>query len=300
MKKARSYSSLSLLAECPQKYAYSKGARLELPGTGMPLHTGSALHEALRILYRERWHYEDAREALREAWGDVKPPIGSPHPWRTWEFAEEVLKLYMKDREENPTILESGEPLTHLVEERTVFDWPNRHGEIVTVEGIPDLPLRVGRRHFVVDHKFTTGWINDWWLQKFRMGNQLRIYAAMMTAVEGHVFDAGLINAVYIGEKALDPPEKWEGRKSSFSLVHRLDFTPEQVEEAWRWVRGLQAQQEFHEREGFWPRDETSCSNWGGCEFLPLCTAPSEMARKSRMLTRYVRKEEQADGDTGD
>ena len=300
---ARSYSSLSLLAECSEKFRLKKGERLERPGKSMPMHIGSALHEAFKVIYRERFFHVDdeskrriytlALDALREEWDDVRPPIGSPHPWLTLGFAEERFARYIEEREAAPTVLERGEPLVEEVETRTIFEWASRHGEIVEVEGISDLPLRHGSTHFVVDHKITTGYVNSHWAKQFQVGNQLRVYAAMLSNTLGIQFQAGLINAVHVGEKALRPDKEWKNLKSSPSVLERISFTPAQLEETWEWVRGLQLQQRFHEETGFWPRNEKACGNYGGCEFLELCTAPSAMARTARMMSAYVRRPEE-------
>ncbi len=293
MKLPRSYSSLSLLAECPQKFYFRKGERLERPGKSLAAHTGSALHAALNVLYADSWDLKLATEALHEAWGDVKPTLGAKHGWLTRGFAEARLVAYMQEREESPTVLEEGAPLPGAVEERMIFQWPDANGDIVEVEGICDLPLTDGSTNYIVDHKCTTGWVNSHWTNQFRVGNQLRVYAAMMSNVLGVIFRSGLINAIYIGEKALDPPDKWLKRKSSPSLLSRVDFTREQIEEAHDWVKGWQDAFMHYESLGRWPRNEKACGNYGGCEFLELCTAPSAMARKARMMTRYARRPEE-------
>lgn len=292
MKLARSYSSLNLLASCAHKYMLQKKERLERPGLSLPMHSGSAIHEALKVLYKTSWDEESALVALRAEWGDVKPPLGAKHAWLTIGFMEERLRAYMREREESPTALELGTALTDVTEERIIHAWPNADGELVEVEGLVDLPLRDGRRYLVVDHKCTTGWVNDHWAKRFRVGMQLRLYAALLTNLTGHVFDGGYINAIYLGEKALDPPKTWLKRKSAPSRLIRIDFTPHQMEEAHAWVRGLQAQQRFHMESGFWPRNEQACDDYGGCEFLDLCTAPSEAVRRSLISTQYVRKAE--------
>lgn len=292
MKLARSYSSLSLLAECSQKFAFQKVHLLERPGISLPMHTGSALHAGLAVLYKDSWDEKLAREAVAEEWGDVKPTPGAKHPWLTKGFALARISAYMREREENPTVLETGEAIPGMVEERLSTQWANALGELVEYEGFCDLPLRVGRTNYVVDHKCSTGWVNSHWMKQFQVGHQLRGYAALMGNLLGVVFRKGLINAIYIGEKALDPPEKWEKRKSSPSVVNEVSFTTAQIEAAHAWVRGLQAQQRFHESEGFWPKNEKACGNYGGCEFIDLCTAPSPMVMQARMMTNFKRREE--------
>src|SRR5690606_10099709 len=171
------------------------------------------------------------------------------------------------------------------------FEWADAAGRVVRVRGIPDFAIRdTSGRIFVVDLKTTSAWISDWSMTQFRIGHQLRIYAAMVETLTGETVAGGLINAVYVGEKALDPPEAWTRRKSAPSRLERIDITRGQIEEAHEWVRGVLALERMCEAEDLWPRNERACGDYGGCEFLDLCTAPSAMVRKARMMTAFRRK----------
>jgi hypothetical protein len=292
MDRPHSYSSLSTLANCAQLFDYKYREELEAPDTRLPMLAGSAIDAALNVLYTKAWDFSEAATALAESWGDTRTPLGSKHPWLTLPFLEERLRLYMQEREESPTILEEGEVLKEWSGVKKTFEWVGDSG-VVSVTSIPDFVLLHGGKHYIPDLKCTTQWINDYWFMQFRISHQLRIYAAQMQSLEGIRVDGGLINAVYMGEKALDPPEAWKKRKSAPSALKLVDFTQEQIADAHWWVTGLEAQERAHEESGIWPKNEKACNNYGGCEFLPLCTAPSENVRRALMMTQFRRKNDE-------
>lgn len=292
MDRPHSYSSLSTLAACQEKFRLAYIERLESPTVNLPMLAGSAIDAALNYLYVTEWDEAGALDALRASWGETRPPIGSKHPWLTLPFLEERIRLYMREREESPTILEEGEIVAAFSGDLHRFDWIGPEGGVVTVRGIPDFVVRAEGKIWVCDLKATTQWVNDYWFLQFKVGNQLRMYAAMYQNLEGEEVAGGLINAVYMGEKALDDAAAWKRRASAPSQLKRIDFTQEQIDETWKWVRGLEAVEAACEASGIWPRNEKACGMYSGCEFLQLCTAPSEGMRKALMQTRYVRREE--------
>lgn len=297
MSRLESYSSLATLAQCSEKYRLSYVERLEAPGESLPMRSGSALDAALNVLYTTKWDYELAVEALRTSWGTTPTTLGGKHEWLTLPFLETRLRMYMEEREASPTILEEGEIIHDFSGKLHEFQWSDAQGNMVALRGAPDFALRHHGQVYVPDLKCTTSWLSDHWMLQFRIGNQLRVYAAMLQNLLGVQVSGGLINAIYMGEKALDPPDVWKKskRKSVPSMLSKVDFTQEQILESHEWVRGLEAQRELHASNGLWPRNEKACDSYGGCEFLPLCTAPSKLAAKARMMTQFKRKEERTD-----
>jgi hypothetical protein len=286
-----SYSSLSTLASCAEKYRLSRIERLEAPGVNLPMHNGKVMAVGLKIIYEKGFNPDVlplAQAAMRDAWGDVKAPLGSKKGWLTQDFAERRIELFVREREASPTTMESASVVEGFVDEMHLFEWKG-----VALRGAPDLVLRDANGAYIVtDTKCpTSSWISDHYWLKFTLGHQLRLYAAMVSQEKGVVVERGLINAIYCGEKALDPPDAWKKRKSVPSALREFSFTQHQIEEAARWVQGLVAQRDHHHLTGFWPRNEGACDDYGGCEFRDLCGAPSEMAAKARMMSNFKRKE---------
>lgn len=295
MSRTESYSSLATLSACSEKYRLGYVERLEAPGVNLPAHNGTVLHAAFRHLYVNGWTPELLPEALDivdAEWGDVKAPFGDKKSFLTREHARLRLEMYVEERVASPTILELGDVVSAFVEEMHEFEWWSPDGGIIRLRGIPDLVIAHEGKTYVVDNKFpTSGWLSDYYFLRFSLGYQLRIYAAMYEQKMGVHVDGGIINAVSAAEKSTDPAEKWKTRKSSPSMLRVIDFTPEQVEEAHVWARGLLAQRDAHAASGTWPRNELACDDYGGCEFLPLCLAPNENVRAAKKLTMFRKKE---------
>jgi hypothetical protein len=294
MRDVHSYSSLATLASCAEKFRLGYVEKLATRESA-PQRAGTAFDAAINHLYVVGWDEAGASDALKRSWNGFRSPLGSKHDHLTEGFLLRRLSLYMREREEAPTLLERGEILTGFSGVTHVFEWPGDDGKILRLRGVPDFAVRDREtgRTYVVDLKTTNAWISDHWMMRFRIGHQLRIYAAMIQTMTGETVKGGLINAVYVGEKALDAPEAWKRRKSVPSALNLVDFTPEQVEEARAWALGLVEIERACEASGLWPRNEQACGDYGGCEFLDLCTAPSAMARRARMMSGFARKPEE-------
>ena len=291
MNRARSYSSLSTLSTCAMMFWYEYIRKLKKPGVNMPMHTGDCGHAALNVLYTEKWDRKLAREAFRDAWGDVKPPLEGKHAYLTRSHGESVLEAYINEREEHPTMLEEAEVLPEASEKLLEFQWPSLDGsEILNLRGIPDLAVKFPTgAYYIVDHKWTTMWLNSWWESQFKVGHQLRLYAALMQQREGITFEGGYINAVYMGKP---PKSDWSKIASSPTRLVQVDFSPAHLDETWEWASALQKTEKFYEKLGIWPQDEKACGNYGGCDFLELCSVPPGALRESRMRTRFETEEE--------
>jgi hypothetical protein len=290
-----SYSSLKTLASCAEAYRLSRIELLEAPGVNLPQLNGKAMAAGLKEIYEKGFDpgaLARGQEAAREAWGDARTPLGSKKSWLTRDFTEKRLELFVREREASPTIMEESTVLAGFAEEERIFEWTDAEGRIVKLRTIPDLVLRdVKGRVVVTDTKCpTSSWISDHFWLRFTLGHQLRLYAAMYAQTTGERCEAGLINAIYCGEKVLDAPEAWKKRKSVPSALREYSFTPHQISETFRWAHGLTQQRDFHIVNGFWPRNEGACDAYGGCPYVPLCSAPSEMAAKARAMSNYVRK----------
>ena len=292
MSRIESYSSLSTLAQCAEKYHLTYVEGWDPPGESLPMRAGTALDVALNTLYVRGWNLEAALEALRASWGPTSPTLAVKHEWITLLFLEERLRMYVAEREARPTILEEGEIISEFSGKLHTFEWSDAEGNLVRVRGAPDFAVRSNGKIYVPDVKCTTQWLSDHWMLQFRIGNQLRIYAALLQNLAGLEVAGGLINALYIGEKALDPPEAWKKRKSVPSKLEPIDFTQEQISEAHAWVRGLEAQRDAHAAHGTWPRNEKACDAYGGCPFLTVCSAPSKMSRSARLLSNFKRRKD--------
>jgi hypothetical protein len=248
---------------------------------------GSALHAGLNVLYTQDWDFKTACAAMEEEWAGFVPPLGGKHSYMTLFHLQNVLGRYMDDREENSTQLEECEVLTNVAERAITVNW-----EGLDIGGMPDLPVRfTNGQRFVVDHKCTASWVNDFWALKFKLGHQVRVYAGMLEVLTGESFDGGYINAIHMGPKGVDPPEAWEKRKSAQNMLIRIDFTPAQMVETWEWIHARQQEIELWTHLDIWPQNEQACGDYGGCEFIDLCKVGGKLARKAIASQQFTKKE---------
>lgn len=272
------YSALSTQAECARKFQWQYRERLRSREPNAPLHAGSALHEALNYIYTEAWDFGAASELLADAWGSFRTPPNSKHGYLTLGHLQVVLANYMEEREAQPTALEESGAATQLAEEALVFDWVNSDGEVERIGGKPDLPRELSGRRYIVDHKASTIWVNSYWALKFKLGFQFRIYCAALKQLTGIRYEGAYVNGIYMGKHAADGPEKWIKRQSApNSLFGPYHYSDEELDEAWAWASTLLDAREVYEARGFWPPNEQACGNYGGCEFIDLCSRPPKI-----------------------
>ena len=284
------YSAASLLHSCPRKFDLSANQGLR-PKGGDPvyMHAGTCMHEALHSLYTVRWDLGLAMDALRAKWGDFVSPKVGKHAYLTLGHMEVCLENYFEDRSLRPTALEKGaiEGAERLhAEDAIVFDWRHSDGRLIRVGGKIDLPTMLAGERFIVDHKTTTSWLNNWWFtERFSLGHQFRVYGAGMRALTGETYSGAYVNAVYIGEKAGDDVVKWKTRQSvPNALFGPISFSDDMLDETWEWMEAAHRLKEFHAAAGVWPQNEAACGLYGGCQFKVLCErAPKVRKAIARM-----------------
>lgn len=272
------YSALSTQAECARKYHWQYRERLRSRQPNVPMHAGNVMHDGLNYIYTEDWNYYEAADLLSHSWAGFRTPPTSKHGYLTLGHLQVVLQNYMDDREAQPTALEESGAATQLAEEALVFDWVNSDGEVQRIGGKPDLPRELNGRRYIIDHKCSTMWVNSYWALKFKLGFQFRIYCAALRELTGVRYDGAYVNGIYIGKYAADPPEKWQNRQSAPAVLFGpFHYSDEELDEAWQWASTLLDAREVYEARGFWPPNEQACGNYGGCQYIDLCSRPPKI-----------------------
>jgi hypothetical protein len=274
---AMDYSAASTLHACPRKFEYAYRQRLKPKGSEAPyLTAGTLMHDALHALYTVAWDLETGLEALRAAAEReaFHAPTAGKFAYLTVGHLELVLTHYFEERSARPTALESAviaDAGRGQAEEAITFDWAHEgHGRVIRVGGKLDLPTKLGGQRYVVDHKTTTSWLNDYWFrERFALGHQFRVYCAGMQALTGERYTGAYVNAIYLGEP---PKQGWgKGKSVANALYGPMEFSAEQLDETWEWMETAQALAGFHAERGTWPQNEGACGAYGGCMYLDLC-----------------------------
>jgi hypothetical protein len=263
-------TSLGYLKECPRKYYYTMIEGWRGRGESVHLRFGQEYHAALEHYDKLRADGYPHRESLEE--------VVSTALYRTWEYDEEGLngKPWSPDHnlktrpnlirsivwyldafgEADPAqtvILESGAPAVELsfrFQFTPDFMLCGHLDRLVTFQG----------EHYVMDHKTTTSTLTPRFFEGFNPDNQMSLYTFAGQVIYNLPVKGVLITGVQIAV--------------GFSRYERgfTYRTPEQIKE-WHHdtLYHLSAAERYANSE-YWPMNDKSCNNYGGCPFRPICS----------------------------
>jgi hypothetical protein len=141
-----------------------------------------------------------------------------------------------------------------------------------------DRAATTGDENFILDRKTTKHTIDQHYFAQYTPNNQFT----------GYLF-GGRILMPEAPTKILVDAAQVAVNFSRFSrgLAERSEM---QLDE---WYRGLGmyfAMAEAYSREGFWPLNESSCGNYGGCAFREICSKKSEASREEWLRAGFARR----------
>lgn len=292
------YSYISNLHACPRRHFYEAERNLASEEVVPVLHAGTAGHDGLEALHSSDWDVNEAIAAMRKSWGDYRVPRNHDHDFLSPNHLEVIIRNYADEFRGRPrSTFAVG---SDLFAERTfTMDWGG-----TTVGGRIDL-LEENKQGelYLLDWKFTTQWVNRWYIQQRapRIDHQMRLYTAALQQELDRRLAGTYILGVYMGEKATDPPEAWESRKSSpFRLFGPFSFSEEKLKETRAWIeqslreiefrRGSEAR--FERAEYAWPQNTRNKYSCNRCDFESLCES-SPLVRDNKMKSDFVEREPQ-------
>lgn len=287
-------TSLGLLKTCPRKYQLSMVLNWQPKERSYHLTFGIIYHTAIEHWLKQRVTLRDTglsadeihetatSEAIRRALVDsygYKPGMkkGVPDNAKTRENLIRTLVWYFEHYKNDNCrthILPGNRPAVEL-------SFRFEIGHDLMLAGHLDHIVEFGApdQLFGQDHKTTastiTGSSARYFFQGFNPDNQMTLYttAAMVafgTPVKGMIVDAAQI-AVGFSAFARD-------------FTHR---TEAQVQEFLAGVLTYRRMAEFYHRQGFYPMNETSCGNYGGCAFRDICSK-SPQVRERFLRTEFT------------
>ncbi len=289
-------TSLGLLKECPRKYFYKMICGWDRQRKSHHLIFGQLLHTGLETydkvstaMLADGIVPEDAHEIavfsaidkiMRES-VDYQPgeSKGRPDNAKTRENLIRVLVWYFenygKDDNSKVVVLPNGKPAVELS-----FKVGVAHGLILC--GHLDKVVEFGRDQYVMDHKSTsstvTGASARAFFQGFNPSNQMSLYPLGAYLSYSLPIRGVIIDAIQIGVNTIA-----FGR----DITHRHPAQMEEFLDAFYAYRKM-AEQFTYENQ--WPMNETSCGNYGGCEFRDIC-ARSPRIRDKFLATWFVQGE---------
>ena len=263
LQRAWDSTSLKLLQECPRKYQYQMLLGRQPRGTSIHLSFGIAYHSALELFQHALADGADRHEALRTAirfclqWtapGDHDPyknllTLCRTVVWHCEEYWDDALPIL---------IMSNGEPAVEL-SFRFNLEADTPDGEPFLYCGHLDKVMTDGDDIVFGDYKTTKSALYDSYFDQFTPNTQMSGYFAATQLIFHTPARYGIIDAAQL----LVNSSRF-GRRP----VHR---TPGQLSEWHTTVAWWLSQAQRFAEENFWPMNENSCGNFGGCSFRHVC-----------------------------
>jgi hypothetical protein len=287
-------TSLGWLKTCPRLYQYSMIEGWRSHGPSVHLDFGSYYHHALELYDRHRADNCDHNEALYLAvkyclevtWVD-----GAPADWghnlKTRETLVRSVIWYLEEFGDNDAaktvVLKNGKPAVELSFRLELDFGPKaagyynkdmvEDGRIVcnqpyVLSGHLDRVVEFSGGIYVMDRKTSSTTIGSYYFDGYNPDNQMSLYTfaskvIYQTPVRGVIIDAAQIAV-------------------GFTRFSRgFTFRTESQTEEWlantrEWLRLA----EQYAVQGFWPMNDKSCHQYGGCAFRKVCSKSPEVRHK--------------------
>lgn len=277
--------SLGALKKCPRYYNFTILEGWHQKVTSPPLIWGIAYHKCL-----ETWHKllalgidkQTALERTTRLAGLLGETVTPGDTARTKETLLRSVIWYLtqfeNDRAET-TIQKNGAPAVEYSFQIPLFDL---EGQEIYFCGHIDRLATFNDELYVTDLKSTKMALDQRFAKEFKPNQQIAGYvtAAHIMAETVHAIPSkpagAIIDAVQIGV--------------NFSRFARfiIPFSEHEVNE---YILGFEAwvkQARKFSEENYWPANEISCGQYGGCTFRDICTRPP--SERPRMLEANFRK----------
>lgn len=271
-------TSIGWLLTCPRKYQLTMLLGYRTKAESVHLRFGSLYHSSLESYDKLRASHMDHESALievvtelmRATWDDDKP-WESGHNSKTRETLVRSVIWYLEQFKDDPTktiILSDGRPAVELTFQMPFDDNYSLCGHLDRVVDFVD-----GR--YVTDRKTTTSTISSNYFDQFVPDTQMSLYTiaaevVFSTPVRGIIIDAAQIAV-------------------GFTRFAR-GFTARTKTQLNEWLDNIRHWFEMAERfhdKGFWPMNDKSCHQYGGCPFRKVCSKSPEV-REIFLNSDYV------------
>lgn len=281
-------TSLSALKECPRKYYYSIVLGYQPKMRSFHLTFGILYHEALEAYDHARARGSDHNyatsaavlRALQNSWDStIGRPWSSPDPNKNRLTLIRTIVWYLDqfvDDAISTVILANGAPAVELS-----FRYPFQHeftatSECTTLCGHLDRVGDIGGQLWIIDRKTTKQAIDDRYFAQYSPDNQMSAYSFAGRVVYGQPVLGVIVDAAQVGV--------------TFSRFRRgfAHRTETQLEEWARDTALYLSMAEHYAISSYWPMNDKSCYNYGGCPFRKVCSRSPEV-REEYLETTYTK-----------
>lgn len=269
-------TSLGALKRCPRYYQYSIVEGHTSNAESPHLTFGIEYNNALVTYHKSRAEgadYETAvlaavRYALIHTWDDVLDrPWASDEPTKNRETLIRSVIWYLDKFADDPIetlVLSTGKPAVELSFHISLSINAEETGEQYSLCGYLDRAAKFVEALWITDYKTTKSALDERYFAQYSPNNQVSQYALAGTIISHTPIAGIIIDAAQVGV--------------TFTRFQRAQIprTAEQLEE---WLADAEVfirQNETYAKTGYWPQNDTSCQQYGGCPFRTVCAmAPS-------------------------
>lgn len=218
--------------------------------------------------------------AMLDTWdATLQRPWASEDKNKNRETLLRTIVWYFEDYKDDPIqtiILANGKPAVEL---SFAFDtqYRTQDGETFSLCGHLDRLGALGDKTYVCDVKTTKHGVDDRFFSGFAPDNQFSMYSLAAKVAYGLPTQGVIVDGVQVA--------------ITFSRTARQPSprTNDQLEEFYRDAGVWMATAETYARANYWPMNEKSCSNYGGCQFRRVC-AHSPAIREKWLAADFVKR----------
>ncbi len=222
----------------------------------------------------------------------------SEHKYKNKYTLVEAVITYLDQWQDDPAktvMLDNGQPAVEL-SFKFQLDWgPQVHSIVATKEdgtqetiygqpyilcGHLDRIVEYNGVLMVMDQKTTRTTISDYYFDQFHPNNQMTLYTLAAGIIYDQPIRGVIIDAVQI---LLEKPHR-----TVRGFTYR---TPGELDE---WLEDLQhwfSLAEFFAESNYWPKNDTACDKFGGCQFKDVCNKDPSV-RKAFLASSFTQEEQ--------
>jgi len=283
-------TSLGYLKTCPRLYYYQMIEGYTPREDSIHLRFGIEYHKALEEYEILRADATPFEEAMREVVHNTlvrtaeweENPDSKAGRYKSREALIRTIIWYLDEYKDDPakTLIKSdGTPAVELSFRFETDLWATDHQPYL-LAGHLDKVVSYNDELFGMDHKTTTITPGDYYFSQYAPNNQMTLYTLATKIVFGAPIRGMIID---VAQLMVDSSRFVRG------FTYR---TNEQLDE---WVADLSywfGLAKSYADSGYWPMNDTACSNYGGCRFRDICSK-SPGIRERFLLSGYERKSEE-------
>lgn len=267
---------LGLAKTCWRKFKYIIIDGYQPNGFAAHLAFGIAYHKALETYDKDICagaSHEIAtlnaiRFCLNYGWRDqagvfhAYDALYTQEPTKTRDTLVRSVVWYLDHFKDDPLetmIQANGEPAVELSFKINLTDFLNPDGQPFILCGHLDRVVNYEGHYYFTDRKTTKQQLNSWFWASFTPNNQMSLYYAASQIILKEPARGGIIDGVQLGVNFA---------RFARHTIHR---TPGQQSEWLRDVFDVLDQAARYAAEDYWPMNDTSCNDFGGCPFRGVC-----------------------------